>query len=249
MALSATQRQRFETWLEARAPRAAWSLMNLEDLELCWLALEHDDAAVREVERRLQRVAKSIAGKKGDDDFVQEVLQRTRARLFVGQRPRLAAYQGVGALVQYLKAVVLSVSVDLQRAARREDVSEDALLEAAVLDEGVDAKLAHATQRKHFTAAFKASVEALGAEERTWLRMRFVEGLSIDAVGAAFGVHRTTAMRWLERAQKELMADTRRRLAERLGLQLREVDSLLRAIRPSLAENLSRIFPRPKIPS
>ncbi|MBL8913742.1 MAG: sigma-70 family RNA polymerase sigma factor [Archangium sp.] len=249
MALSAAQRRTFETWLEGRAPRAAWSLMNLEDLELCWLALEHDATAVHEVERRLQRVAKSVAGKKGDDDFVQEVLQRTRARLFVGERPRLAAYSGTGALVQYLKAVVLSVSVDLQRAARHENVSEDELLEAAVIEDGVDARLAHATQRKHFTAAFKESVESLGTEERTWLRMRFVEGLSIDAVGAAFGVHRTTAMRWLERAQKQLMAETRKRLAERLGMPLREVDSLLRAMRPSLAENLSRIFQRPKLPS
>jgi hypothetical protein len=49
-------------------------------------------------------------------------------------------------------------------------------------------------------------------------------------------------MRWLEKAQKTLMAETRKRLAARLGLQLREVDSLLRAMRPSLAENLSRIF-------
>jgi RNA polymerase sigma-70 factor (ECF subfamily) len=239
----------FEAWLEERAPRASWNLLNLEDLELCWRALRRDASAVNEVERRLQRVTKSAAGKRGDDDLVEEVLQRVRARLFVGERPKLAAYQGTGALVQYLKAMVLSATVDLRRAAAatKEKASDDELLEAAASDEGVDSRLAHATHRKHFTAAFKEALETLGTEERTWLRMRFVEGLSIDAVGAAFGVHRTTAMRWLERAQKTLLAETRKRLAARLGLQLREVDSLLRAMRPSLAENLSRIFPKPKL--
>ncbi|MFT3711571.1 MAG: hypothetical protein QM817_28375 [Archangium sp.] len=249
MTVTLGRRQKdFEAWLEARTPRAGWKLLNVEDLSLCFLALEGDAVAITEVERRLQRVAKASAGKRGDDDFVEEVLQRVRQRLFVGERPRLAAYSGTGALVQYLKAVVLSVSVDLQRASKPKEESasdDDALLQAASTEDGIDAKLAHASHRKHFTAAFKESLEAMPSEERTWLRMRFVEGLSIDAVGAAFGVHRTTAMRWLEKAQKTLMAETRKRLASRLGLQLREVDSLMRAMRPSLAENLSRIFPRP----
>ena len=239
----------FEAWLEGRAPRASWKLLNLEDLSLSWLALQHDAAAVAEVERRLQRVAKATAGKKGDDDFVQEVLQRVRQRLFVGARPRLAAYQGSGALVQYLKAVVLSTTIDLQRASKpkEEGGQDDALLQTATSEDGADARLAHATHKKHFTAAFKDALETLSAEERTWLRMRFVDGLSIDAVGTAFGVHRTTAMRWLEKAQATLMAETRKRLGARMGLQMREVDSLLKAMRPSLAENLSRIFPKPSL--
>jgi RNA polymerase sigma-70 factor (ECF subfamily) len=220
----------------------------VEDLALSWLALERDPVAVAELERRLQRVARG-ASWRGDDDFVQEVLQRVRQRLLVGARPRLAGYGGRGALVQYLKAVVHSVSVDLKRAGASSEKSgeEDELLGAVASDEAADSRLANQAHRTHFTAAFKEALAGLTVEERTWLRMRFVEGLSIDAVGATFGVHRTTAMRWLEKSQRELMTQTRLVLGKRLKLPARELDSLLRAMKPSLAENLSRLLARPAV--
>lgn len=239
------RRKEFEAWLEARSPKSQWSELNLDDLGLCWLALQHDAAGTAELERRLQRVAKATV-KSADDDFLAEVLQRVRQRLLVGPKPRLEAYQGRGALVQYLKAVVLSVSVDLKRAAgpKEQTGEDDALLAATAGDESIDARLAQQAHRQHFTAAFKQALTALSAEERTWLRMRFVDGLSIEAVGSVFGVHRTTAMRRLEKAQETLLGETRRILAERLKLPPRELDSLLRGLRPSLAENLSRLLPR-----
>lgn len=245
-ALPALARRRpdFEAWLGTLAPKAEWGELNVEDLALAWLAVKGEAAAVAELERRLQRIAR--ARRRGDDDFLEEVLQRTRQRLLVGERPRLLAYRGKGSLVQYLKAVVSSVSVDLARAApSRETTSESRkLLAAAAEDAGVDARLAHASWRTHFTRAFVEALATLDAEERTWLRMRFVDGLSTEAVGAAFGVHRTTAMRRLEKVQEALLTETRRRLGVQLKLKSREVDSLVRVMRPSLAENLSRLLPK-----
>lgn len=241
--MSTRRRAEFEAWLEARTPRAQWGELNLEDLELCWGALRHERLAVTELERRLQRIAQGAV--KGDDEFLAEVLQRVRQRLLVGDKPRLATYQGRGALVQYLKAVVLSVSIDLKRAARpAEEADDDALFAATAGEESVVTRLAQQAHRQHFTAAFKDALEMLSAEERTWLRMRFVDGLSVEAVGAAFGVHRTTAMRRLEKAQEQLMAETKRLLGKRLKLPARELDSVLRGLRPSLAENLSRLLPK-----
>ena len=46
----------------------------------------------------------------------------------------------------------------------------------------------------------------LSAEDRTLLRQQIVDGLSIDAIGAAYGVHRATAARWLNRARGALVA-------------------------------------------
>ncbi|HEY1086599.1 MAG TPA: sigma-70 family RNA polymerase sigma factor [Archangium sp.] len=241
--MSTRRRAEFEAWLEARTPRSQWGELNLEDLELCWGALRQDRLATIELERRLQRIAQGAV--KGDDEFLAEVLQRVRQRLLVGDKPRLAAYQGRGALVQYLKAVVLSVSIDLKRAARpAEEAGDDALFAATAGEENVVTRLAQQAHRQHFTAAFKDALETLSAEERTWLRMRFVDGLSVEAVGAAFGVHRTTAMRRLEKAQEQLMAETKRLLGKRLKLPARELDSVLRGLRPSLAENLSRLLPK-----
>lgn len=240
----ARRRKDFEAWLLARAPKATWSELNLDDLALCWGALQGHGPALAEVERRLQRVGRANASRRGDDEFVDEVLQRCRQRLLVGQTPRLAGYQGRGALVQYLKAVVLSVSVDLTRQQKpTRDDSEDELLQTATSDEAVDQRLAHQDHKQHFTRAFKQALAGLAPDERTWLRMRFVDGLSIEAVAQAFGVHRTTAMRWLEKAQATLLEETRRVLGEELGLRRSELNSLMRAMRPSLAENLSRLFP------
>lgn len=242
-----TRRAEFEAWLEAKAPRSTWGELNVEDLGLSFLALCGERAAVAEVERRLQRVGRPAAARRGDDDFIDEVLQQARQRLLVGgPRARLQAYRGQGALVQYLKAVVTSVSVDLARSRKpREESDDDAALEqASGRGPGAESRLVHLTHRAHFTKAFKAALAKLSAEERTWLRMRFVDGLSIDGVGTAFGVHRTTAMRWLEKAQQSLLKETRRQLAEELELPPRELESLMRTLRPSLAENLSRLLPK-----
>jgi RNA polymerase sigma-70 factor (ECF subfamily) len=240
----AGRRRDFEAWLGTVAPKAEWSALNVEDLGLAWLAVQGEATALAELERRLQRIAR--ARSRGDDDFLEEVLQRTRQRLLVGERPRLLAYRGKGSLVQYLKAVVSSVAVDLAREApSREDSAESRkLLTAAAEEAGVDEQLAHASWRMHFTRAFTEALGTLDAESRTWLRMRYVDGLSTEAVGAAFGVHRTTAMRRIEKAQRALLAETRRRLGTYLELEPRELDSLVRAMRPSLAENLSRLLPR-----
>ncbi|PZR07389.1 MAG: hypothetical protein DI536_27430 [Archangium gephyra] len=242
-----TRRAEFEQWLSSRAPEDTWSTLNLEDLGLSFLALSGDAAAVVEVERRLQRVGRPTAARRGDDDFVDEVLQQSRQRLLVGgARARLQAYRGQGALVQYLKAVVTSVSVDLARSRKPAETSDgdDVLQKLSGPGSGAESKLMHLSHRAHFTRAFKAALATLSAEERTWLRMRFVDGLSIDAVGTAFGVHRTTAMRWLEKAQNTLLKETRRQLSDALALPPRELDSLMASLRPSLAENLSRLLPR-----
>ncbi|MGV3620462.1 MAG: sigma factor-like helix-turn-helix DNA-binding protein, partial [Archangium sp.] len=214
-----SRRAEFEQWLSGKAPKDTWGTLNLEDLGLSFLALAGEAAAVAEVERRLQRVGRPTASRRGDDDFVDEVLQQSRSRLLVGgAKARLNAYRGQGALVQYLKAVVTSVSVDLARTRKPVDDSneDDALEKMSGRTSGAESRLVHLTHRAHFTRAFKAALSSLSAEERTWLRMRFVDGLSIDAVGTAFGVHRTTAMRWLEKAQATLLKETRRHLADAL---------------------------------
>ncbi len=238
------RRDGFERWLEGRAPRETWAQLNLADLELVYLALNGQAEALTEVERRLQRAAAGV--RRGDADLTQEVLQRARERLLVGgEKAKLGAYRGQGALMQYLKVVVSSVSVDLSRgrAVKEQGQGDDQLVAMASDEQGADARLINHAHRQNFTHAFKAALTKLSAEERTWLRLRFVEGLPIEAVGAAFGVHRTTAMRRLEKAQQTLLKETRRLLAEQLKLPSRELDSLLRGLKPSLAENLSRLLP------
>ena len=74
------------------------------------------------------------------------------------------------------------------------------------------------------------------------MRMRYVDNLTVDDIAKTFTVHRTTAMRWLERAQLQVMATTRSLLAKRLGVPSREVNSLVRALEPSINDRISRLL-------
>ncbi|MCC6337261.1 MAG: hypothetical protein IT380_25110 [Myxococcales bacterium] len=240
----AHQPPRFEAWLLTTAPRAEWAHLNLEDLGLAWLAVQGEPQAVAELERRLRLV--TSARLRASADSRDEVLQRARGRLLVGERPKLLAFRGRGSLMQYLKAVVSSVAVDLARATPKthDGPASGRLLAIASNELGADARLASASLSRHFTRALTHALLTLAPEERLWLRMRFVDGLSVEAVGAAFGVHRTTALRRLEKAQARLLTEVRALLRDVLRLGPKDLDSLLRTLRPSLTENLSRLLPR-----
>ena len=64
--------------------------------------------------------------------------------------------------------------------------------------------------------------------------------LSIDAIGAAFGVHRATAARWLLRAREALVAQTRARLASRLSMTVTEIDSVIELVQSRLDASVVR---------
>jgi methyl-accepting chemotaxis protein len=49
-------------------------------------------------------------------------------------------------------------------------------------------------------------------------------------------------MRWLEKAQAQVMEETRKLMAQRLGLRTSEIKSMLRVMQPSIAERLSRLL-------
>jgi RNA polymerase sigma-70 factor (ECF subfamily) len=73
-----------------------------------------------------------------------------------------------------------------------------------------------ATYEIEFLAAFQASVADLLQRDRRLLRFVFVEEMTPAQVGAMYGCHRTTAIRWIETARDEVLQRTRSRLMERL---------------------------------
>ncbi len=219
----------------------ALDALNVDDLFLAFAALEKDEAGLRELDRRLKACAHRL-----ETDSVEDVLQLARQRLLVGdgKKPKLKAYGGQGALVKWLRTVLLSITIDTTRKVKPDkQASDEHLAVKASSEVGADVRLMSAQHRAEFTKAFSAALSTLSAQERTVLRMRFVDQLNIDDIGKAFGVHRTTAMRWMESAFQHVLKETRARLAERLKLQPHELDSLFRAFEPSLADRLSRLLP------
>lgn len=237
-AFAAVLRQRAD---ESGGPEA----VNGADLLLAFAALKADPVATRELDRRLVRAVR-VAISRFDGLAVEEIEQQVRHRVLVGDGPggpRLAKYTGRGAIIAWLKAVATSLAIDETRRLHPErHGSEDELVATASTDAGPELRLLNAQQKHHFNAAFREALAVLTPQERTVMRMRFVDDLPIEDIGKAFAVHRTTAMRWLEKAQEQVMAATRKVLGKRLGIPSREIDSLLRALQPSINERISRLL-------
>lgn len=237
-AFSALLRQRAE---ESGGPEA----INAADLLLAFATLRADPVATKELDRRLIRAVR-VAIARFEGLQVEEVQQQVRQRVLVGNGPggpRLAKYTGRGSVISWLKAVATSVAIDESRRLQPErHANEDELIATASTEAGPETKLLNAQQKEHFNVAFQEALTTLTPQERTVMRMRFVDDLAVEDIGKAFAVHRTTAMRWLERAQQQVMAATRKVLGKRFGLPSREVDSLLRALQPSINERISRLL-------
>jgi RNA polymerase sigma-70 factor (ECF subfamily) len=158
-----------------------------------------------------------------------ELQLREKLMLVTGESaPRLASYAGRGALGAWLRAAAVRMAIDIMRARREVPSDPSALGDAAALDP----LLASLKQRyrDEFRTAFNQAADALSDRDRTLLRYRFVEGLSIDEIGRLYSVHRATVARWIAAIREDLFEATRARLMERLAIADNDLDSVLRLI-------------------
>ena len=152
--------------------------------------------------------------------------------------PRLASYAGRGDLRAWLRAAAVRIAIDLMRARRELPVDPGALGEVGP---AIDPLLASLKQRyrDEFRIAFDEAARALTDRERTLLRYRFLDGLSIDEIGVLYRVHRATVARWIAAIREGLFETTRERLMRRLSISDSEADSVLRLIDSQLDVSIS----------
>ena len=96
--------------------------------------------------------------------------------------------------------------------------------------------------KKQFNESFRHAFSLLAPQERNVLRMRFLDGLTTEEIGAFYRVHRTTVMRWLEKAQETLLLETKSELAKKLHLRQSDVDSLVGVLKTGLQESIVSIL-------
>jgi RNA polymerase sigma-70 factor (ECF subfamily) len=190
----------------------------------------------------------ALATFRADRDFIDEVLQTVRERLFVGASPKILDYAGRGSLRAWLRAVVMRTALNARRRRVTDpgpSAADDALLEVAA--PAGDPEVAEIVAR--YGAAYKEAVhEALAElppEDRNVLRLSLLEGLGIDAIARIYDVHRATVARWVGRAREAVVEGARRRLGERARLDASELASITRACRTTLDLSLIRALERP----
>jgi RNA polymerase sigma-70 factor (ECF subfamily) len=213
------------------------------DLVLAAACTAQEPTAHAAFDAVLSEVDAAGASTRSTKDLIDEVKQLIRVQLLVakeGKPPGIAGYRGKGPLRGWVRITATRELIRHQRKHARE-APMDRPLDEALGDVG-DPMLSQlkAEYRTEFATALREAIPTLGAEDRTLLRQQIVDQLSIDEIGAAFGVHRATAARWLQRARGALVTATRGRLAARLKLPVEEIDSVIRLVQSQLDASVVR---------
>jgi len=192
----------------------------------------------------LTEVDAAGASTRAGKDLVDEVKQLLRVQLLVEQPDKpagITGYRGKGPLRGWVRITATRELIrHIKKAAR--EVPSDRQLEEA-LGAGADDPVLEQLKteyRAHFATALRDAIADLGPEDRALLRQQIVDKLSIDELGAAYGVHRATAARWLTRSRAALVAATRTRLAARLEMPVEEIDSVIRLVQSRLDASVVR---------
>lgn len=210
------------------------------DLRLAWAAARGDAAAVREVDALIG--AADVRRIDGAPAFADEVRQALRVRLLVGDPPRLASYGGRGPLRAWIAVAATRIAVDRKRAAAPAVAADDVLGE--LIGREPDAELRHLKERyrAELRDALAEALAALPDRPRALLRLHHVEGVRLAAIGRLYGVHESTASRWLREAADAVADDARRRLTARLALAGPDLDSVVRMVRSQLDLSIARLL-------
>ncbi|HSS02031.1 MAG TPA: sigma-70 family RNA polymerase sigma factor [Kofleriaceae bacterium] len=222
---------------------AALATAPAADLLLAAACAEQEPTAHAAFDAILAEVDAAGASTRSTRDLVDDVKQLLRVQLLVpkdGKPPGIIGYRGKGPLRGWVRITATRELIRHQRKRAREAPSERPLDEA--IGDASDPLLAQlkAEYRTEFASALREAIAELGPEDRMLLRQQIVDQLSIDEIGAAFGVHRATAARWLQRARGALVTATRGRLAARLKLSVDEVDSVIRLVQSQLDASVIR---------
>ncbi len=218
------------------------------DLALAAACAAQDPTAHAAVDAGLGEVAAAGAATGSPKDLVEEVKQLLRVQLLVdkeGKPAGINGYRGKGPLRGWVRITATRELVRHKKKLQREKPLDDAnhgrTLEG-LLASGIDPALAalKAEYRAEFAAALREAIADLSTEDRTLLRQSIVDSMSIDAIGAAYGVHRATAARWLTRARAALVAATHARLAARLKLPVDQMESVIKLVSSQLDASVIR---------
>ncbi len=222
---------------------AALAAAPAADLALAAACVAQEPTAHGAFESVLDEVDAAGASTGALPDQIQEVKQLLRVQLLVaqdGKLPGIAGYRGKGSLRGWVR-ITATRELIRHKKKRTREVSFSQSLER-YLTSGVDPALEQlkAEYRTELALAIEEAIGDLTPEDRTLLRQAIVDEMSIDAIGAAFGVHRATAARWLNRARGALVAATHHRLAARLRMPVDQMESVIRLVQSRLDASVIR---------
>lgn len=232
--------------LQGHGQADALEALVAEDLYLTCACVAGDPQALAAFERRYLAAVPGLVAQVVSGERAQEVQQRLRVKLLVqvgAEPPRIAAYSGRGALLAWLRVVALREAISLTRQSegpgQRADRDLAALLPAS---DDPELQVIKAQHREVFQRALQEALRELSSEQRNLLRLYLVSELRSEQIAALYGVNRSTVVRWMAAARRDLWKLTRRKLGATLQLEPEEFNSLAQLLRSQLNLSLARVL-------
>lgn len=219
--------------------------LSVVDLHLAFAARQGHAGSMARFESQVMHKLDGVIGRVDHSEaFIDEIKQRLRTKLFVSDETtpaKIAHYTGRGDLLAWVRVVAVREALDSVRAERRRALdSDDALMAIEASGTSPDMLAFRQQYKAQFAQAFRDSLGALKPEQRNVLRLHYVHGLSIDALGSVLRVHRSNAARRIAKARQDLLSGTRRLLHARLSIDRREFDQLMGLVASRLDLSIER---------
>ncbi|MBX3192813.1 MAG: sigma-70 family RNA polymerase sigma factor [Labilithrix sp.] len=209
-----------------------------DDLYLACGVLHRDRAALASFEERfMARVPEYVLRIRAGGDVVDEVKQLLRERLIMGGK--IADYTGKGALGGWLRVAAVRTTLNHLRAKSPESAELGEEISVAG-----DPELSYVKEhaRDLFADAFKRVLDALDPNERTILRLHYIDGLTMDQLAHLYKTPRSTIARRVAEARQQVLASTEELLREERRLSPSAVASVIRQARSQVQITITRLF-------
>ena len=221
--------------------------LELDDLYLAFHCSRGDAAAVDQFEQAcLPLVEAVLARVNTPPELRDEVKQVLRERLLVGsggRPPALASYAGRGSLQSWVRISALrEVYRFAEQQKRWSGIEDEQLEQVAAPDSDPELQYLKTHYRQQFKEAFAHAMAALEPRQRNILRHYYLDGMSIDQIGALYRFHRATAARQLGRIRGALLEGTRQALMDGLEVGHTECESILRLIESRLEVSICSLL-------
>lgn len=230
---------------EVAEPAVMATLRARELFLLCAFALGHRTAQTIITQEYLPAVRLALQKLGTSDAMIADIQQDLCGRLIERQDPQVVrrGYAGRGELAGWLRTAAVREAL-LRHKRGRKECALDAAAEARLPDQHQSPHGALFTGhlKEAFQTALRQAVAALSSRERNLLRYHFVLRLNIDQIGSIYQIHRTTAGRWVARAQDRLIAETRQRFSVLAEVSEESMPNMMQQLQSHLSLNLGSVL-------
>jgi RNA polymerase sigma-70 factor, ECF subfamily len=230
----------FTAYVEERA-RDFLDKVHGNDLYVACGVLNKDRAALHIFEEQfMARVPDYVLRIRAGRDVVDEVTQLLRERLIMNEK--IAEYSGKGALGGWIR--VAAVRTALNHLRKNDPTGAGASELGEEISAAGDPELSYVKEhsRDLFTDAFKRVLDKLDANERTILRLHYIDGLTMDQLAHLYKTPRSTIARRVAEARQQVLSSTENLLREEQRLSPSAIASVIRQARSQVQVTITRLF-------